>query len=257
MTRRRWLALLSAGLLAGCTTLSPTPPVTPLPSDEAFAWRSVLQEAVDEQGRIDFRRIAANRGALEIAVASVGATAPNNQPGLFPTRPDQLAFHINAYNALAMYSVVRSGIPERLSSLDRVDFFRLTRVVVGGQPISLRTYANDLIRDSGDERVHFALSCMAVSCPRLSRTPFTAAGLEAELDGAARRFFAEPRNVQVDPVRQVVRLSSILDLQVNDFLRRAPSLVAYANRYRSSTIPTDYAAEFIPFYWTINAQQRP
>ena len=255
--RRSWLAALSLGLLAGCATLRATPPVAPLPSDEAFAWPSVLREAVDAQGRVDFRRLAANPGALEIAVASIGRTAPNNAPGRFPALQDQLAFHINAYNALAMYNVVRSGVPERLSLLDRVDFFKLTKVVVGGQAISLYDYENDVIRPLGEERVHFALNCMAVSCPRLPRAPFTAAGLDAQLDAAARLFFAEPRNVQVDPALRVVRLSSILAFYPEDFVRRAPSLVAYANRYRADPIPEDDKVEFIPYDWTINAAPQP
>lgn len=254
--QRMGLAVLALGLVAGCTTLTATPPVQPLPSDEAFAWSSVLHDAVDEQGRVDFRALAANRGALEIAVAGVGAKAPANAPGEFPTRQDELAFHINAYNALAMYAVLRSGIPGRLSSVDRVDFFRLTKIVVGGQPTSLYDYERDVIRRFGDVRVQFALDCMAVSCPRLQRAPFTAADLDAELDAAARRFLTDPRNVQVDRMRRVVRLSPLLDAYKADFLRKAPSLAAYANRYRAEPIPTDYSVEIIPYDWTINSQPR-
>ena len=254
MTRRGWLALPLA--LAGCATLRASPPVTPLPSDEAFAWPSVLREAVDEQGRVDFRLLAGNRGALDIVVAGIGRTAPNNSPERFPALADRLAFHINAYNALTMYNVVRSGIPTRLSLLDRVEFFKLTKMVVGGQAISLYDYENDVIRPLGEERVHFALNCMAVSCPRLPRTPFTAEGLEAQLDAATREFFADARNVQVDDAARVVRLSSIMDFYPRDFLRRAPSLAAYANRYRVRPVPEGYKVAFIPYDWTVNAQPR-
>lgn len=252
---RRGLLTLLAGL-AGCTTVRATPPVTPLPEDVAFAWPSVLQDAVDGLGRVDFRRLAANRGALDIAVAAVGQTAPNNAPDQFPTPAAVLAFHINAYNALAMYNVIRSGIPTRLSLLDRIDFFKLTNVVVGGETTSLYDYENDVIRPLGEERVHFALNCMVVSCPRLLQIAFDADRLEAQLDAATRFFFSEPRNVQVDPVRRVVRLSAILDFYTADFLRRAPTLVAYVNRYRDPPIPGDYRVEFLPYDWTINAQPR-
>ena len=34
----------------------------------------------------------------------------------------------------------------------------------------------------------------------------------------------------------------------------APSLIEYCNRYRDEPIPTDYAVEFIPYDWTLNAQ---
>ena len=246
--------LLVAALLGGCSTLRATPPVTPLPSDAAWSWNDVLGRRVDEEGRVDFRGIAADRGPLEMVVARVGLSAPGNDPAAFPTRADALAFHINAYNALAMYNVVRSDIPERLNLLDRVEFFKLTSLVVGGQAISLYDYENDVIRPLGEERVHFALNCMVVSCPRLPRGPFTAANLDGELDDATRLFLAEPRNVQVDDAGRVVRLSAIFDFYTADFLKRAPSLVAWVNRYRAEPIPADYRVEFLPYDWTINAQ---
>ncbi len=254
LTRRNGLAALSLGLLSGCSTLRPTPPVTLLPSDAGFAWPSVLQEAVDDQGRINFRLLAANRGALELAVASIGQTAPNNAPELFPALRDRLAFHINAYNALVLYAVVRNGTAGRASLLDRVDLFDLTDVVVGGQAVSLRDYRNGTIRPLGDARVNFALNDMAVSSPRLPHDPFTPAGLDVQLGTAARRFLAEPRNVQPDPARRVVRLSAVLSTYSEDFLRRAPSLLAYVNQYRADPVPDGYQVEFMPFDWTLNAQ---
>jgi hypothetical protein len=57
---------------------------------------------------------------------------------------------------------------------------------------------NDVIRSLGDERLHFALNCMAVACPRLPKTPFSADRLNDQLEQEARRFFGEPRNLVVD-----------------------------------------------------------
>ena len=48
---------------------------------------------------------------------------------------------------------------------------------VGGKTISLYKLENDVIRPLGEERVHFALNCMVVSCPRLPRAAFSAAAL--------------------------------------------------------------------------------
>ena len=86
--------------------------------------------------------------------------------------------------------------------------------------------------------------------------PYTSRALMPCFDAAAREFFADPRHVQVDNAARVVRLSSILDFYPKDFLRRAPSLVAYVNRYRSSPVPADYRVAFLPYDWTINAQPR-
>lgn len=239
MTRRQCLVLLAAGSSIAATPGDP--------------WAAVLRTMVDDRGRIDFARLQVDPAALDATVAEIAREAPNNAPARYPTPADRIAFHLNAYNALAMAHVIRSGVPKRLSLLDRLRFFKLSDVVVGGKSISLYDYENDVIRPLGEERVHFALNCMAVSCPRLPRIPFTPQNLDAELDAAARLFFGEPRNLQLDPSRKIVRLSSIIDFYTEDFLKRAPTLIGYANRYAQAPISDDFRVRFIPYDWTINA----
>lgn len=115
---------------------------------------------------------------------------------------------------------------------------------------------SDVIRPMGDERVHFALNCMAVGCPRLPKSPFTASALNEQLDREARRFFGEPRNLQLAPARKTVRLSELLKFYTEDFQRRSPGLIAYVNQYAREKIPEDYAVDFIDYDWTVNSQSR-
>ena len=123
-----------------------------------------------------------------------------------------------------MYNAVRSGIPEELDSR-KVKFFYRDRFELSGRRISLYALENQVIRPLGDPRVHFALNCMARSCPRLPKEPFRAATLDADLDRLAREFLSDPRNAAVDPGARVVRLSEILKFYPEDFLKVAPSLV--------------------------------
>jgi hypothetical protein len=94
----------------------------------------------------------------------------------------------------------------------------------------------------------------AVSCPRLPRRAYTGAGLDAELDRAARAFMVEDRNVRLDPAKRLAYLSAIFDFYTKDFLARAPSLIAYVNRYRDKPVPLDYRVRYFEYDWTINAQ---
>lgn len=254
----RTLAIFCA-LLAGCAQLVPAPGGLAV-IDRAAAeagWARVLESRVDDRGRVDFAGLERDRSDLDRFVAWIYSAGPNNRPELFATRADVLAYHINAYNALAMYSVLAAGRPRSLSGYGLVRFFYLRRVAVGGESMSLYRYENEVIRPLGEERVHFVLNCMAVSCPRLPRQPFHAATLEAALDTEARHFFGEPRNVSVDPARRVARLSAILDFYPGDFLAKSPSLIEYANRYREALIAPDYAVEFIPYDWSVSGQDAP
>lgn len=252
----RLLAPLALAALAACATLVPPPAAAPAGRDPQAAWVSVLERFVDEEGRTDFRGLAADRGDLDAYVAWVARTSPASEPALFPTEADRLAYYVNSYNALAMYNVIAADFPETLEGYRKVPFFFLRKLQIGGEPTTLYAYENDTIRPTGEERVHFALNCMAVACPRLPRRPFTAAALESELDRETRRFFAEPRNLELDPARRVVRLSEILRFYTRDFTKEAPSLVAYVNRYRepAAQIPDDYEVEFIKYDWRVNYQ---
>lgn len=77
-----------------------------------------------------------------------------------------------------MYGVVDAGVPDSLGGLTKFTFFYLRRFTIGGKSVSLYSFENDVIRPLGEERVHFALNCMVVSCPRLPRTAFTADQLD-------------------------------------------------------------------------------
>lgn len=248
------LAALGAG---GCVPTIVSPPHTGEPTPlrpPVDAWARVLKTHVDEQGRVDFIGVSRDRADLDRYVSWIYDNSPNNRPDMFRTRAQVLSYHINAYNALALYNVLESGIPETNAGFAKVRFFQLRELVVGGQLLSLRAYENDVIRKLGEPRVHFALNCMSVGCPRLPREPFAAGKLEQQLDRETRVFFAEERNVRVDAAERTVYLSEILDFYTEDFLAVAPSLVAYVNRYRAQPLPLDYEVEFTAYDWTLNRQ---
>lgn len=222
------------------------------------AWSEVLEKYVDGAGRVNFAALDADRHELDRYVAWIGATGPANRPALFPTRAHVLAYHLNAYNALAMAKVLAAGMPDDLTGWRKFRFFLLGRIRVGGDTWSLYSYENQVIRSLGEPRIHFALNCMVVGCPRLPQTPFVAEDIEQQLDRAAREFLNDPRNVRIDRMTHTVRLSAIMDFYTEDFLRAANSLTAYVNRYRNAyeQVPENYEINFMPYDWTVNRQGR-
>jgi hypothetical protein len=251
----RKLVLLFCFLLAGCARVPRPMLAQSMPAEPPYsAWQRVLERYVDDLGRVNFAALAGDRADLNLFVAWVYDNGPNNHPERFPTRNHLLAFHLNAYNALAMHKVLEAGVPTTLAGLRKIGFFYFGKVQVGGEAITLYDYENKVIRPLGEPRVHLALNCMSVSCPRLPREPFLPKRLEEQLAREAKRFFNDSRNVQVDNAKHVLRLSEILQFYTADFLAVAPSLASYVNRYRVAFVPENYEVEFIPYDWTINRQ---
>lgn len=248
-------ALAIATLALGAVALGTRPeiPPGPKPKNEAEALAAlerVLGTYVDGRGRVDFAGLSEDRGDVEAYLRWVARADPSSMDD-----DQRLAFHINAYNALAMYGVVRAGVPDDFGGLwKKVRFFVVPKHEIAGRRLSLYDFENDVIRKEGDARVHVALNCMAKSCPRLPQEPFRGGLLDEQLDREARRFYNEERNVRVDRGEGMVWLSKILDFYTKDFLAEAPSLPAYADRYRDGKIPEKYEVEFLPYDWTVNRQ---
>jgi len=227
------------------------PDIAPPGAREAEnAWERVLQQDVDDRGRVNFVALEEDPSTLEQWVAHVAAVGPKTRPDRYPTVNDQLAYYIDAYNALAMYGVLYSGVLPK----QKIRFFLFRRYRIGGEWMSLYTLENDVIRPYGDPRVHFALNCMSVSCPRLPRKPWRGATLDAQLEKARVEFFASEQHLQVDDETGTARVSEILDFYTSDFVSEGTDLIDYINRYRTPPIPADYTVEFIPYDWNLNQQ---
>jgi len=219
-------------------------------------WGDILKEHVDSQGRVNFKAVAQNPYKLERVIRFIEAESPMSHPEKYNTQALKLAYHLNAYNALSLHAVLQAGIPYELTLLDRLKFFKLNKSAIAGGPLSLFDYENNIIRKLGETRIHFALNCMSVGCPRLPQVVFSAATMDAQLEAEAYRFFSEERNLRIDDAAKTVFYSEILSFYTSDFLAVAPSLAAYASKYARKTVPSDYKTKFTPYDWHINAWPR-
>jgi len=222
------------------------------------AWQRTLQRFVDEQGRTDFIALADDLDDLKVFVEFVGAASPKSHPDLFPNREDVLAYHANAYNALAMMGVIERKIPSNFSSFfKRASFFKFRSVVIGGKKTNLYDYENKVIRPLDEPRMHFVLNCMVRDCPRLPMDIFTAEQLEQQLESATLEFFASEQHLRIDAEKRVVRVSSILKFYTKDFVEsgKAKDVGTYISRYIDDDVSDGYDIKFIKYDWTIN--QRP
>ena len=270
---RPWAAAFFFVVLSGCSTFVRPPAVAaPAAAQANAAWARVLSEFVNDQGEVDFPALAAKRGDLDAYVSFVAETplerfaeAPPHRMTVGAGQDERLAHMINAYNALAMFNVLESGIPKTHAGLHKVTFFALRDLTVGGRTLSLYKFENDVIRpytrSRADPRVHFALNCSAVSCPVLPRLPFTAVDLDRQLEAETRAFFAKPENFRIDAASRTVWLSEILKFYAEDFVPvPAKSLVAYAQLYGPSGAAaadlSGYTVRFTPYDWTIANSRR-
>ena len=243
-------------------------------------WDAFVSRHVNDLGRVDYPAAVRDREDLDRYLAAVAAASPDATPSGFHTEADRLAYWLNAYNAWAVQVVLErypvGSVREVQTPFTRLatpllpkgaGFFFFHRIQLGGAKTSLYYLENSVIRKRFDEpRVHFALNCASIGCPRLPRSAFRGESLEEQLERETRHFLAEDRNVHVDPSQRVVRLSSIFDWYEADFTgwmeRHAPqepaTLLGWLrhhaepDRRRQLLACSDCRVEFVPYDWGLN-----
>lgn len=198
-------------------------------------WDRALKAAVNAIGEVDYASLKHNSD-LDRYVRALAETSPANRPELFPTKAHELAYYINAYNALTTWGVVRQYPVKSIgdSALARARFFLFSKYVVGGRDMSLDDIEHTVIRGRyAEPRIHFALVCASLSCPKLARDAYTGGNLEALLESQTRQYFSETRNLAADSDSNTIYLAKILDWYKQDFDKKGTptALLAFAMRY--------------------------
>ncbi|MBP9142862.1 MAG: DUF547 domain-containing protein [Thermoanaerobaculia bacterium] len=261
------LAFLARLLLLSCASLPGTVAAAEFPHAD---WTAVLERFVDEGGRVDYAGLAGDRGVLDRYLGSLAQESPDSTPALFPTRADELAYWLNAYNALVVAGVLDRGVETPSvwgDGLFGIGFFTVRRATLGGRRMSLKGLEDEQVRERfHDPRVHAALNCASVGCPRLPRRAFAGATLQAELDAAMREFVSDERNCRIDTAARTVWLSKIFDWFDDDFLdheraggAKTPTVIDYVNRYRAADqrIPAGLRVRFLDYDKRLNRQHAP
>lgn len=230
-------------------------------------WTEVLSRYVNAQGLVDYEGLAQHQETFRRYISAIESIGPTSHPELFPTDEDRLAYYLNAYNALVFAGVLARG-PEAESVwkgglISGYRFFVGMKVVVGGEKTHLKKLEDEQVRKQfRDPRVHAALNCASVSCPRLPREAFDPGRLDEQLDAAMREFVGSEKHVRVDAEAGVVYLSKIFDWFSKDFLEyerargnERATLIDYVNRYREerAQIPGEFKIKFLNYDKGINS----
>jgi hypothetical protein len=91
------------------------------------------------------------------------------------------------------------------------------QIAVAGQSVSLEHVEHQILRTMGEPRIHFAIVCAFVGCPRLLGEAYVAEKLDAQLAENARAFFADRTKFTYDAARRTVSVSPILKWFGADF----------------------------------------
>lgn len=239
-------------------------PLSAAPFDHR-EWASVLDRVVDQQGQVDYAALRADHQALDRYLGQLAASGPQNTPELFPDRNSQLAYYINAYNAFVFAGVL--DLDADASTVWGVTgtgygFFARQKFELDGAELSLKSLEDDIVRARfADPRIHAALNCASMGCPRLPQAPFTGPDLDRQLDAAMREFLASDKGLTIDRGAKQIVLSKIFDWFAEDFLAHArksgkenPTILEAIAEWREEPFPSGCEVRYAEYDKRLNAQ---
>ncbi len=229
--------------------------ITGGPDLDHAPFNELLAEHVNERGLVDYAGLLEKQSELDAYIASI-ARAPVGQMG----RDQRLALLINAYNAFTLRLILDHWPTDSIRSIPGGERWKAERWDIGGEIYSLDQIEHKQIRPHfAEPRIHFALVCAAMGCPRLRNEAYEPERLEAQLEDQAVYTHSNDTWFSFDPAANKAKLTPLYNWYGGDFKQAAGSPLAYAARYspelkKALDAGQDVRIDWLDYDWSLNVQ---
>jgi hypothetical protein len=210
-------------------------------------WTYLLKKHVDFDGNVDYKGFLNDRDALTSYLNFLSENKPTKDWSV----QELLAYYINAYNAFTVELIVENYPVESIKDINS-PWYR-PFVPIGDVMMSLGGIENSLLRKMDEPRIHFAINCASISCPKLHNEAFTASKINEQLDLVTRNFINSSENeISINELK----LSKIFEWYEKDYLVNGINTLAeYVNQYTEVNINPDAKVSFLEYDWGLNEKK--
>lgn len=220
----------------------------------------ILKTYVNDQGLVDYNGIAGDQSFKKYMEALQTAQTDSM------SRDAQLAFWINAYNAVTIDKVIKWKPKKSVRETfipgvwTGTKFFTTREHTVAGRLLSQDDIENDILRKELKEpRIHFAIICASSSCPPLPRFAYTEANVQTKLEEETRKYINSERGTRIDSANHQLYLSKLFDWFAGDFEYASGSVLDFIKPYLDENarafVEQKPEIKWIPYNWALNAQE--
>jgi len=216
------------------------------------SWDALLKKYVSASGHVNYKGFVADKAKLNAYCDLLSKNAPKASW----SKNQKLAYWINAYNAFTVKLIVDNypvkSIKELGGSVYKVNTpWDKKFIKIGGETLDLNNIEHQKIRGNFNEpRIHFAVNCASISCPKLRNEAFTASKLEAQLT-AQTKYFLKHKNT-IDGSNP--KLSKIFKWYAGDFKKKEGSVTAFINKYSTVKIKDGAPLSYLNYNWNLNGK---
>jgi len=220
----------------------------------------ILKQYVDDKGLVDYNGISKDPRFKEYMESLRSAKAEEL------SKNGQLAFWINAYNAVTINKVIRwkpkKSVRETLvpGVWTSTKFFTTQDHIVAGRHLSQDDIENDILRKRlKDPRIHFAIVCASSSCPPLAKFAFTEEDVQTQLEEETRKYINSSRGTRIDHAENTLYLSKLFDWFAGDFQFKSGTVLEFIKPYvgkdAMAFLERNPNISYIYYDWALNAKE--
>ena len=218
-----------------------------------------LKKYVDDKGLVDYNSIAKDSGFSEYVQSLQTARVEEL------SRDGQLAFWINAYNAVTIDKVIKKKPKKSVRETfvpgvwTGTKFFTSRKHIVAGKRLSQDDIEHEILRKQfNDPRIHFAIICASMGCPQLPRIAYTEENVQTRLEEETRKYLNSPRGTRIDRAENTLHVSKLFDWFGSDFINKSGSVLAFMQPYLHEEVrlflERDPMISYLEYDWALNAK---
>lgn len=183
----------------------------------------------------------------------------SNHPKESWSSNERKAFWINAYNAFTVKLIVDNYPVETIKDLGGGIYRVNTPWDIKFIQIEDKTYHlndlehNILRKEWSDPRIHAAVNCASISCPKLMQGAYLAEQLDEQLDRQMKAFIHDTTKNIIG--EKEVKLSKLFKWFSGDFKVEHSSVIDYINSYTDVKIKKSAKIEYFDYDWGLNDQR--
>ncbi len=217
-------------------------------------WDKLLKKHVNKTGLVNYKGFQKDKGELTEYLKTLSDNAPQKSW----SKNDQKAFWINAYNAFTVDLILQKypvkSIKDIAGKIYKINTpWDIKFIKIGGKTYDLNNIEHGILRKEFDDpRIHFALVCASISCPRLRDEAYTGNELEDQLEDAGKEFLNDKskNNITVGKAQ----LSKYFSWYKGDFTDNG-SLADFINKYSTTKMTSKTKIESLDYNWSLNEQK--
>lgn len=210
------------------------------------AWDKLLKKHVKDNGLVNYKGFISDSVALNSYVSFLSQQVPNTSW----SAKEQLAYFINVYNANTIKLIVDNYPVKSIKDISAtISPFLKSYINIGDKTYSLADIEKGILQKMNEPRIHFAINCASISCPKLMRDAFTAKNVDQLMDKAATEFINSDKN---SINKDNLKLSEIFKWYKSDFLQAERSIIDYINKFSNVQINENASVDYIQYNWNLN-----